>query len=150
MSDYILFLTCVTVILQHIKIVTIQCRTDWCGWKFVMMCHKVFTSKINVFRSISVDFMLAKSPPCYCYNFPGMTDRLFCWRQMQWVAHLNQVIVVVIMSLERHSSLIESPFTRVSGKYEDLGAVPVEPNKCGRGGFTFAELCSLWWVISYA
>ena len=60
MSDYIRSLTSVTVILQHIEIVTIQWKNDWCGWKFVMIGHKVFTSKINVFRSISVDFFLPK------------------------------------------------------------------------------------------
>ena len=30
------FVTSVTVILQHIKIVTIQWKKDWCGWKFVI------------------------------------------------------------------------------------------------------------------
>ena len=45
--------------LRHgdIKIVTIQWQKDWCGWKFIMICHKVFASTINVFRSISVDFI---------------------------------------------------------------------------------------------
>ena len=72
MSDYIRFLTSVTVILQHIKIVTIQWKKEWCGWKFVMICRKVFTSKTNVFGSISVDFIFAKSPPWNGDNFPGI------------------------------------------------------------------------------
>ena len=66
------FVTSVTAILQHIKIVTTQWKKDWCGWKFVMICHKVFASKINVFGAISVDFIFAKSYPWICYNFPGM------------------------------------------------------------------------------
>ena len=37
-----------------------------------MICHKVFTSNINVFGSISVDFIFAKSPPWNGYNFPGI------------------------------------------------------------------------------
>ena len=37
-----------------------------------MIYHKVFTSKINVFSSISVDFIFAKSPPWNGYNFPGI------------------------------------------------------------------------------
>ena len=47
-------------------------KKDCCGSQFVMICHKVFTSKINVFRSIHVDFICAKSPPRNCYDFPGM------------------------------------------------------------------------------
>ena len=56
------------------KIATIQWKKDWCGWKFVVTCHKVFTLKLNVFRSISVDFIFAQSPPWNCYNFPGMAE----------------------------------------------------------------------------
>ena len=48
------------MILQQIKIVTIQWIKDWCEWK------------INVFHSISADFIFAQTPPWNCYNFPGM------------------------------------------------------------------------------
>ena len=37
-----------------------------------MICHKVFTSKINVFGAIFVDFIFGKKYPWICYNFPGM------------------------------------------------------------------------------
>ena len=74
MSDYICFLTSVTVILRHIKIATTQWKKEWCGWKFVMICHKVFTSKIKVFHKFFVDFTFSQCPPWKCYNFPGMAD----------------------------------------------------------------------------
>ena len=67
------FLTPVTVILQHIKIVTIQWQKDWCGWKFIMISHMVFTSKMNVFRSISVDYIFCQksSPELLQFSWNG-------------------------------------------------------------------------------
>ena len=56
-------------------------KKDWCGWKFVMICHKVFTSKINAFHSISVDFSFAQCTPWNCYNFPGMAFATFQTRK---------------------------------------------------------------------
>ena len=41
----------------------------------IHVCHKVFTSKTNVFHSISVDSIFAQNPPLNCYNFPGMAER---------------------------------------------------------------------------
>ena len=63
MSDYIRFL-------QHIKIVTIQWKKDWRGWKFVNnMPQGVYFE--TVFRSITVDFSCQKSSMQMLFSWNG-------------------------------------------------------------------------------